>query len=453
MKTLSIFGTTWRTGGTAAVSQLTVVENQRPRRIRAIADRLNAQEVLYVATCNRVEVVLLHPAGTDLDRARAARTISAVLSGAEARGEEPSRNELSNIRSWFGEEAVTHLFSVACGLDSAQPGEVEIRSQLKRALQSALDARLCSTGLEQLVSQSLIAARRVHRRTKIGVEKRSLAHLAVELALAGRLDPATDPPVALVGVSATTRKSLTRLARAGQSTLVVNRTVRRARELVSEIDRASLNGGASSFDAEVMSLDQFRDSPPAVSALITAVSSPDPILDRAQLERLINASPRAPTIIDLGVPANVSHFDAKSLGVDRLGMDEINRRAQEDSADRRLTLEQAESELLSELTRFRESTSHETLGTVMRGLGEQTRETLKQGVLEILRCDDLGTDDPRQTDIDRWVDQMAKRMSHVPFVGLRALAASHGPEAVESFLEAADPVLAAEYRSQLGEPR
>ena len=42
---------------------------------------------------------------------------------------------------------------------------------------------------------------------------------------------------------------------------------------------------------------------------------------------------------------------------------------------------------------------------------------------------------------------MAKRVSHVPFKGLRALAASHGPDAVASFLEAADPELAARYKA------
>lgn len=449
MTELTIVGTTWRSGGTAAVSRLTLSEERRTIVVSRIKEELDAEEALYLATCNRVEVLLLRPASRP-----AADLVAAVyrqLTGSSVRP-----GEIESMRCWQGPAAIAHLFSVASGLDSAQPGEVEVRAQLRRALAVALDGDLSGPGLSQLVSQALTTARRIHRRTRIGIDKRSLAGVASELALE---QAGTSAPIALVGASTTIRKCLGRLTRAGRAVLVVNRTPERARALVEELGAADR--------CRVVALDEFRRRPEPVAAVVTAVSAAQPVLDREALERIGKVSDQ-PLIIDLGVPPNVSESAAAEAGLERLGMDAVNLRAQGTDDERRAALDEARADLERELRRYHDGLAQNGLNPVIRGLGERARETLRAGLLDLLdspaslgrhrdgqrpRLEQVAREgkvaESDDAGLELWIDQMARRLSHAPFVGLRALATSHGPEAVASFLTAVDPDLAEEYRRRV----
>jgi hypothetical protein len=45
----------------------------------------------------------------------------------------------------------------------------------------------------------------------------------------------------------------------------------------------------------------------------------------------------------------------------------------------------------------------------------------------------------------RWAETLANRLAHVPSIGLRDLAFTVGPSAVEAFFESSDPAIRASY--------
>src|ERR1700724_2141238 len=114
---------------------------------------LTAGEILYVGTCNRVEVVYAPEDGSAAGDSR--QDVFRILTGREPQPGEASRI----LRAWTGEAAVEHLLLLACGLDSAQIGEHEIAAQLRGAWEDSRAARTCGPLLDRLMGEALGMAR------------------------------------------------------------------------------------------------------------------------------------------------------------------------------------------------------------------------------------------------------------------------------------------------------
>src|SRR5215472_2588952 len=238
MHQIGVVGLSYRHAGVEDVARFAMPRAEVAARLPELRARLNAAEILYVGTCNRVEVVYATQDGSPAGDARP--DVFAVLS---RRDSEP------------GEAALEHLFLLACGLDSAQTGEQEIAAQLRDAWEESRAARTCGPVLDRLIGEALGMARRVQRMTS-RVRTPSLGDLAAERVLK-HLDGAPGA-TALLGVSPMTRRCAALLSRAHVPLLIVNRTLGTAREL------------AQSVAAPLLSLDEFRRDPPRVSALVLA---------------------------------------------------------------------------------------------------------------------------------------------------------------------------------------
>ncbi len=127
--------------------------------------------VVVLATCNRVDLLIDAPTLT---------TAHALLQLARL-GQEPL--------PWVvheGDEALTHLFRVAAGLESMVVGEREIAGQLRRALNDAQDCGHASSFLTLAVEEALRTSRRIARETSLHAAGRSVVSEGLDML--GQLD-------------------------------------------------------------------------------------------------------------------------------------------------------------------------------------------------------------------------------------------------------------------------
>ncbi len=462
MDRFCIVGTSWQTGGMDEVARLSLSAGERDQVLDELATRFGLQELLYLGTCNRVEFAVITSPGTPVDPlctalAEALGELDAREGGAPTAG----TSEKTPLQRYSGIDAVRHLFTVASGLASAQLGEHEIRSQLRRAVSDGSEAGHTGPLLRDLANSALTAARQVHRQTfEDGSGPPSLARVALEQ-LDDRMEQIhdTEPTVALFGVSPITVQCAHRLARKGCKLILVNRTKSRAKDLLREIARADDLGACDAAHHgahQALTFDEFCAAPPAAAAALSASAATEPILDETTLGQFAANSrehyPGTLRFVDMGVPANIGQGAAAAADVDHVGMDVINGRAQHQSALRQAAAEAAQTALIEEVARYQARLSAKTLGGVLQGLGDRTRSTLRTGLDEVVGCRFQELENTRCGMLDEWAQRMTQRVTHVPFVGLRALAAEHGSEAVETFLAAADPSLAVAYRQALVQP-
>src|ERR1700747_3555358 len=197
MHQIGVVGLSYRHAGVEEVARFAVPRAEVATRLPELRSRLNAAEILYVGTCNRVEVIYATHDGSPAGDARP--DVSAVLSRRDSQPGEAART----LRAWTGEAAVEHLFLLACGLDSAQTGEQEIAAQLRDAWEESRTARTSGPVLDRLVGEALGMARRVRRMTA-RVRTPSLRDLAAERVLK-HLGGAAGAPAPPGGSTPTTR--------------------------------------------------------------------------------------------------------------------------------------------------------------------------------------------------------------------------------------------------------
>jgi glutamyl-tRNA reductase len=415
MHQIGVVGLSYRHAGVDEIARFGVPRAQVASRLEALSATLAAAEVLYLGTCNRVEVLYATRDGSPAGDAREA--VFRILSGREPHPGEASRL----LRAWTGEAAVEHLFLVACGLDSAQTGEQEIAAQLRSAWEDARAARACGPLLDRLLGEALGMSRRVRR--SAGMRAPSLGDLAAERVL-GHLGGAPRR-VALLGVSAMTRRCAARLHEARVPLLIVNRTA----ESAAELSRA--------VAGEWLSLDDFRSAPPPTGALVLAAGGGQPLLEESVLARLRHADAAPALIIDFGVPPNVEPETARRTGWERLGMDELIAAGQGQRLAQLVRLAPVRAAIDERLARLRVELATRAIGGRLAGLKGDFEQIAAQEVERALRGELRTLDARERARLQRLASALARRLAHLPLAGLRAAAVHAGPEAVEAFFHAA----------------
>lgn len=417
MHQIGVVGLSYRHAGVDEVARFSLPKAEIVARLPALRDALGVAEVFYVGTCNRVEV--LYAAADGLSAGDARREVFRALTGRE-----PQSNEATRLlRAWTGEAAVEHLFLVACGLDSAQAGEQEIAAQIRLAWEAAREAQVSGPILNRLLGEALSMAGRVHR-LEANVRAPSLADLAADRVSRYFEDaPAT---AALIGVSPMTKRCGLILHRAGIPLLVVNRTLEVAVEYAGSV------GGAA------IQLDDFREQPPAVGALVLAAGGSGPVLDAQALAKVAKAAgPRAPLLIDFGVPPNADPEATQAAGITRVGMDDLIQTAQERRLAQLMRLAPVRAAIDERLTRLRGELATRAIGrrlADLRGTFEQiAAEEADRALAEELR----GLDQSQREVIQRFASTVARRLAHLPLAGLRAAAAHASSDAVDAFFREA----------------
>jgi len=415
MHQIGVVGLSYRHAGVDEVARFAVPRTEVPARLPELRTMLKAAEILYVGTCNRVEVVYATDDGSAAGDSR--QDVFRILTGRDPQPGEASRL----LRAWTGEAAVEHLLLLACGLDSAQLGEHEIAAQLRGAWEDSRAAHTCGPLLDRLMGEALGMARRV-RRLSAGVRSPSLGDLAADRVLqhlGGR-----PGRVALLGVSPMTRRCAAILHEARIPLLIVNRTLQAAEEL------------ARSVSGEALPLDQFRAQPPALCALVLATGGGEPVLDAQALGQLKAAAAFAPLIIDFGVPPNIDPAAAQGAGVARVGMNDLIEAAQGRRLAQLVRLAPVRAAIDERLTRLRSELATRAIGPRLADLRGAFEQIAAEEVARALRQELRTLDDQQRGQLERLASTVAHRLAHLPLAGLRA-AAVHGPDAMDAFFDAA----------------
>ena len=412
MDEIFALGVSWRRASASRLAAWTLPTDEQTQRLPALRDALGVRELVYLATCNRVEVVVA--AEPDAD----ARTLRGRLMSELLGPEDKEGNR--ELRVWGGEGAIEHLMLVATGLDSAQVGEREISGQMRRAVSVARDAGTVGPTLQWAFDQALRVGKKVQSERGVSTGRVSLAEVALDAVRATLA--ATPGAVALVGVSPMTERCAQSLA--GERLVFVNRTVDKARPL------------AERYGGQTLSLAEFTRRPVPVRALISATAAPGVIIDGPVLEQLAAGGTRL--LVDFAVPADIDKAAADRLDMARIDMDEVTARAAAASARRMEETRVAREMVDVALEGVRAKATARYLSPLIGELYSVYGATAQETFDRALRKELAGLPEDLRAPLQGVLTRMAKRLAHVPATGLRALANDGGIEPVRTFLTASD---------------
>ena len=248
------------------------------QRVSQHADALSAslrntsgvEGLVTLATCNRLEFIIDSPKVPEAHlRLRLAR-------------------ELDSQPDWSvheGEEALTHLFRVASGLESMVVGEREITGQLRRALKTAQESGDASGTLTSVINAALHTSRRVSVETKLQESGRSV--VGVGLDMTGIKDW-KNQRVLLVGTGSYAGAVVSALRQRGAETIFVHSSSGRAtgfaerhaitpaKNLESALGKATLVVTCRGSATPVVTTTHLKDAAPTVLLDLSLQPDVDP---------------------------------------------------------------------------------------------------------------------------------------------------------------------------------
>jgi glutamyl-tRNA reductase len=209
------------------------------------------------------------------------------------------------------QEAVKHLLTVSCGLDSLIVGDSQVLGQVRDVLRRGLAAKSLGQTLSTLFRQALTTGKRARTETRIGRNAVSIGSAAVEMAKR-RFGDLSTARILLVGAGKMGELAAKSLIDSGASEIaVVGRTPERAQRLAMRC-------------GSIATLTQLEDGLRSCDIVITGTNAPHHVMLRQMVEQAMEARRGRPLlIIDIAVPRDVEPGVADVLGVSLLNIDDL----------------------------------------------------------------------------------------------------------------------------------
>jgi glutamyl-tRNA reductase len=307
-------------------------------------------------------------------------------------------------------DAVTHILRVAAGLDSLVLGEGQILAQVKNTHKLGQQFNGIKTILNRLFKQALTAGKRVRTETSIGTGAVSISSAAVELAQM-KVEDLSTYRVSILGAGKMSRLLVQHLISKGATQIsIVNRSRGRAEELAKQFPEQPI---------QIHLLPEMMSVVAASDIVFTSTSSTEPILDRAKLEKVLEAN-QLLILFDISVPRNVDADVNELVNVKAFNVDDLKAVVAQNYESRRQMAQEAEKILDEELEAFDLWwRSLETVSTIssLRNKIETIREQELQKALSRLGSE-FG--EKHQEVIEALTRGIVNKILHDPMVQLRA---------------------------------
>lgn len=255
---------------------------QLPSALNTLLAQPMIHEAMILSTCNRTEIYTnIAPTCIIYDWLLREKSIHTI-----------DLNSFSyTLKS---KEAVTHLMSVASGLDSMIIGEPQILGQLKTAYFTAEKQDAVGDYFKQLFPSIFASSKTVRSQTNIGANPVTLAFTITQLAKT-LFNSFENRSILYVGAGETIELIAKHFhGQQMKQAKIANRTIEKSRLLASEIQ------------AEAIPMREIPEALKTMDIVITATASQLPILGKGMIESAMHTREKKPLLlVDLAVPRDI----------------------------------------------------------------------------------------------------------------------------------------------------
>lgn len=393
-----VIGVNHRTGSLGLLERLTIAPDAQGKAIAGLVSRHNIREAVVLSTCNRTEIYAVaerfHGAYADI------RDFFCDLAGLDADELHP------HLYSQHDDAAVTHLFEVASGLDSAVLGESEILGQVRSAWKVAQHEGGAKATLNLLFRHAIETGKRARTETSIGRGTASVSYAAVEMATE-RLGSLAGRRVLVVGAGEMGAGIATALVHAGATDIAVtNRTASRAEELALRVNGA------------VVPFTDLRTALAATDVLLTCTGAGGTLIDFDLVESARRRTTAPLLIVDIAIPRDVAGEVTALPHVTLLNLDDLR-----DWAGRALMLRAEEAQRVNEIVseeveRFGQEATARQAAPLVSQL-HQRAEAIRAAEIERFTARLASLDDAQRAALQAVTKGIVAKLLHTPSVKLK----------------------------------
>lgn len=380
------------------------------------SDTIQAQGLLVLATCNRVEFYLSLPGNEVREDVGLSRDEAVLLLARLGVDLGPVKE---HVFVYAGEEAARHLGRVAAGLDAVVLGEAQILGQIHAAVQLSREHGALDAHLGALMKYGLKAGRRARAETGIGRNPVSVGSVGIRLAerVLGTLHGKT---VVVLGLGETGQLALKvlRSMRPGRLVLI-NRTHETAIRQAAEWKLDSGLDAGPEAQAETAPVMELPGVLAHADLVFSATGCPYPMMSRDMISEAMSGRPdRELVVMDMAVPHDVEPEAATVPGVRLFDVDALESEVNASLDKRRQAIPDVERILEDELMRHVSWRSLRRTEPLISELRQQAETIRQQEVARFTRR--MSSLEPDvQEQVDRFSQALVKKLLHHPTMQLR----------------------------------
>jgi len=384
-----------------------------PVEIDSVLDALkkisHVNEVILFSTCNRVELLIAASETSD-----ASEAVKKCLS--EFKKMPVSQFE-DAFYTYFGNEAVRHIFRVASSLDSMVVGEPQILGQVKDAYKIAIRKKTSGVILNKLFHRAFSVAKQVRSNTGIGDHAVSISYAAIKLGqkIFGTLE---DKNVLLIGAGEMAELAVEHLINKGTGQIIVaNRTFENGVKL------------AERYNGKAIRFEEITDHLRLADIIISSTGSTDFVVRHDQVKGIMRLRRNRPVFfIDIAVPRDIDPDINLLTNVYIYDIDDLKGIIEENIEDRLSAAAEGERIVDEAVIRFRNWYENLDVVPTIKALREKADAIVEAEVKKTLNGLGNLSDEDYQS-IRRMASAIINKMLHDPMLSLKNPGA-HGDKTV-----------------------
>jgi glutamyl-tRNA reductase len=380
------------------LGKLVICQEDLTEKLQHVKTAFGISEIFYLATCNRVEFVMITP--HVVDREFAHKFIDTLGMGLCA---DHMDTFLDSACFYEDKEALNHLLRTSCSLESLIVGEKEILAQLRKAYENCREAGLTGDCLRMFMGCIVKTAKEVYTNTNISKNPISVVSLAYRKLKDLKL--CSNARILIIGAGDTNRNISKYLQKHKFSNFAVfNRTVSKAQQLAVDLS------------GEAFDLEGLKTYNKGFDAIVTCTSSVEPIITVEIYRSLLNGETDKKTIVDLAVPNDTAPEVLEQFPVNFIEVHSLNEVAKKNIQERYQELVHAEAIIDQNIAEFITMLKQRRIELAMRQVPEKIKEIRNTAINSVFAEEVQGMDQASREVLEKVINYMEKKYISVPMI-------------------------------------
>lgn len=384
------------------IGQLVVHDSAAPL-LQYLKDRFEWEEMMYLATCNRV--VFLFYSQAPVPESIANEVVSAVRPDLPA---SETGAIAAHMRLLHGADAIRHWLEVAASMDSLVIGEREIIRQLREAFERNRAAGLTGDHLRLLMRFTIETAKDIYSQTGIGEKAVSVVALAFGEML--KSIPDRNSRILMIGAGQTNSLFVKFLLKYGYKNITIfNRSFEKARLL------------AAVAKGKAMPLDALQHYTEGFDCLVVCTGATQAVVTPEIYQHLLQGEHSRKTVVDLSVPNNVDKNILPAFPVQFIEIEGLKHIANENMAHREKERVKAEAMITERLYTFRGHWHERQVERSMAHIPDEVRAVKERALYQVFGKEFAALDPKAQALMLEMMEYMEKKCIAIPIKAVKKI--------------------------------
>jgi glutamyl-tRNA reductase len=377
------------------LGKLHMDEKQLKTQLASVKQKLHLKELIYLSTCNRVEVLFTTEKAVD----RSFLTSLFSLLNSELKTGE-LKKFVNSAEIYNSHEAVNHILRVASSLESLVVGEREIITQFRQSYEKCCQLGFTSDFMRLLNKHTIETAKQVFTETDIAKNPVSVVSLAYRLLKEKNVKE--NARCIFVGAGQTNATMAKYMKKHNFSSFTVfNRSLEKAKELAKELN------------AKAYGLGELKNYTKGFDVIVTCTGSKNPVITSALFESLLQGDKDKKIIIDLAVPTDLQAQVLKKYKIDYISVATLKEQAKQNLGLRKKEIKVCEAIIYSKTVEFENILKERSIELAFGEIPKKIKEINQLALTEVFAKDVENLDACSKETVEKIINYIEKKYNAV----------------------------------------